>query len=414
MTKNYNLETCENYTKEGDDVYFTAGDMIFEGKNRCWLLLKGDDWDSTFQAAKQLGDTICTKFTSGCFAIIHKDKDMAFKTPEGFTMMAATKCKRLGALKVVEVLKTFFHGPHKANVTKKEKRALPAWSEMQEFFMNFDTPSFIQYLAEAKLAKKEHRLSQTQEAALVVATELKDYIKTVEISNEMVKDVVERTFTYPDEMMKLPKLVGLHYEEGKGIFKITFDEANVKTDLHLRKAIILAGFPGSGKSSAVRSVAKMQAEAYGYTRYVFGKALDPFGCLAKSGGARTIGAVAVTDLDMVSAANEKLSIEEMKGIFKVDEQAAFRARYFPGQMPEMAPRLFAVNSENKDQWFLDQGLEGCAALARNDLAALKSCNQHQRAAARSVVIFHVQDFLFEKTPESMKRDPVVQKFLQRK
>ena len=210
MTKNYILETCEDYTKEGDDVQFTPGDVIHEGKNRCWLVLKGDGFDSTFQVAKGLGDVVCTQFTDGCFAIIHREKDTPFRTPEGVTMMAATKCKRLGALKVAEVLRLFFSGKHKANVTKKEKKKLPAWAEMQEFFLNFDTPSFISFLAYAKLAKKEFRMTPTQEATLVVAVELKDYIKTIEISNDMVKDVTEQTFLYPDEMTKLPPLIGLH------------------------------------------------------------------------------------------------------------------------------------------------------------------------------------------------------------
>ena len=48
---------------------------------------------------------------------------------------------------------------------------------------------------------------------------------------------------------------------------------------------------------------------------------------------------------MVSRIKERLTLEEMKGMFGVDEAGSVPARYHVATFPEFTPMLIAVNSE---------------------------------------------------------------------
>ena len=110
------------------------------------------------------------------------------------------------------------------------------------------------------------------------------------------------------------------------------------TDLYMRKSMFAVGGTRMGKSQLILATGKKNAAEHGMNRVICGKALDPFGCLAKSNQIAQIGAVCISDFDFVTLQNTPLPIEAKKGICKTEEMAEFPARYHVGRMMQYIPR----------------------------------------------------------------------------
>ena len=87
--------------------------------------------------------------------------------------------------------------------------------------------------------------------------------------------------------------------------------------------------------------------------------------MTKSGKIKELGAIGLSDFELKSKINNRLSIEETKGLLYVKERAHIGARYHQAVFYEYVPRFWAVNTgKNEDgqddptEWFRNEHLHG--------------------------------------------------------
>ena len=138
--------------------------------------------------------------------------------------------------------------------------------------------------------------------------------------------------------------------------------------MYLSHTLFFVGKAGRGKSQLLHALGRevtnrRTAVDPSMDRYAFAKTLDPFGLLTKHGTISSIACFCLTDLDLVSRIKERLTMEEVKGLFKAEEAGTIPARYHVATFPEFVPMFVAVNTgvTNGSQidyttWFNSQGL----------------------------------------------------------
>jgi len=415
------LETCEEYHKEGEMSSFTPGKAAGT-KNRNWVVIKGngsleDLWEKTKDMAE---GTVCAAFDTGNFALIYKDKNLTLTAPEGHQLLAPTD-GRMGYMKAYEIAQKFFKTTFIANLKLKDRDdALPDFDQITDYLADYDKKKLNQYTANAKIAKKTKTCTPMQTAVLACVSEVQQFVAFMEKSNQMIYSVTEG-FQYPRDFASwLPLLLGVYWcARTQQIKQISLVDCIDKTNMYLKNLICFVGLNGRGKSELIRAIAKRLSKAHGFDKYCFGKSLDPVGCMTKSGSINECGAVALTDLDLVSLMNTPLSLEHKKGLMKVEEAAHYAARYGEAILPKLRPRILAVNATQNRQgiqwsgWFEAQGLEACAALAAHDAGAFRACSDEQQAVARNITIFRIDNFAYDQVANAIDTNEAQQHFMSR-
>ena len=135
-----------------------------------------------------------------------------------------------------------------------------------------------------------------------------------------------------------------------------------------------------------------------------------------------IGAFAVSDFDLVSGANQALSLSDFNSLVDCGADASFKARYHCDTLPNYHSRLFAVNptmrvasdaalTPDGDQgpvnWgglFQDQGHPAVARFINN--GDLSRYGDREMALLRRIVVFKVERPLF--TVDGAEIDPLLE------
>ena len=130
--------------------------------------------------------------------------------------------------------------------------------------------------------------------------------------------------------------------------------------------------------------------------------IDPYGLMTKSGKVKELGAIGLYDFELKAKINNFLSREEVKSLLYVKERAHIGARYHQAVFYEFVPRLWAINMGKDDmgnddpaEWFEHNHLEGIVRMIRENSEGLEELNEHEKAIARRIVVFIIEDSLFD-------------------
>jgi hypothetical protein len=419
----------ENVEGGGEHKAYSAHDEA-QTKNKHWVVIQGGaSHTEAFEALKKIASgCLSAQFTNGVYSLIKKEHQPALVVPEGFTTLSAgPPNSKITINKAPSLIKRFTEVPHVTNygLFENSEEKLPDFEEVVDELLGLSEKDLQSWLGNAKIAAKGKKATSMQKAALASQAELKDRVKINEIGNQMLKKVGSQAFQFPSSFKSfVPKLKGLWFDVRTNTIKtMTLYECFFGSDMHLRNWVVIIGLNGRGKSQLVMALCSKLAETYESEIFCFGKHLDPLGCTTRCHAILGVGCFGFTDMNLVSLKdNVELDFEEKKGLAKVDEDATYKARYYPATLPAGVPRILAVNvgqladgSPKYSAWFERQSLLGCAALANENLEELLKCSDDQQAVARNTVVFKVSDFLYDKAPEDAKKtDPIAQKFANRK
>lgn len=254
---------------------------------------------------------------------------------------------------------------------------------------------YLALKANAKRAKTLGDMTALQRSILCYGPELQDWVKmqgeaaSMCISRDMpgLKDWKD----FPEEFRKSPMWT---YNAAEGVIAHgELEKDYVNSREHLRRSIFFVGVAEAGKSLVLHALGRMFARRYRKSSYVFGKSIDPMGQLTRSGQMAGQAAICLTDLDLVSLMNSRLTVEHVKGLLQVYEPTHCPGRYHQIIITAYTPKCFAVNCDRLDDgtldlgsWFRRQGLVGLVALAQQDVEALKAMSEDEIAMARRVWI----------------------------
>jgi len=424
----YEVTIVEEYTVGGDIKKYDENGPT-QTKNREWIVLKGGETvDETYEKLSSIygGGVITTQFTGGIFTLVWKLKVPALSVPEGFTTLAPMpKGTLLTVAKVPELIKQFTVGTvckGDIGITETAKKSLPPIDEVIEEVMHLSPQAFLDYLANAKIKRKDKRANRLEESLLACHAEVEKRMKMIELGNQMLKDVHSQSYEYPADFEEfVPKIRGDYWNiHTRTIGHVTLHEFFFKTDMHLEYMAVIIGRTGRGKSELIKALASRISDRDDYAKFCFiKKSLDQCGAMTRTGSILQAGAFACTDLDLVTLKDDvAFDIDEKKAICKVNEPASFRARYWAATLPECVPRIFAVNigpDGNYDHWFKRNCLEACAALCNGDVQACANASDEQEACMRQVVIFKVDDMMYKpKVNSPGKKSVAASKFANRK
>ena len=165
-------------------------------------------------------------------------------------------------------------------------------------------------------------------------------------------------------------------------------------ELVYKKSVFFLGGSGQGKTLLCQALARRECIRQGKQVYFNGKGnFDYFGMLTKENQMQMLGCFVLGDFEWTFGQRERLSLEEVKGIVRVQEQAEHRARYGNGRWPAEVARLFSLNIDKDCNDVSDPGLkfakydlEGLAALARNNLTAVLGLSDDHKALARGAIM----------------------------
>ncbi len=135
---------------------------------------------------------------------------------------------------------------------------------------------------------------------------------------------------------------------------------------YLRKALLVVGEGGAGKSQSLGRCAKWACIRRGKPQFVFTKAVDPLGQLSHTGELAKSGCIVLTDFELKAARGTHLSNESVKSLFDVEEGGSILdTRYYAANFPQKLPRFFALNGclSHWGRWFQDYGQYDLALVA---------------------------------------------------
>jgi len=409
--------SCSEWVKAAPEtpVRVVVGTAEKDGRGRDWIILQGREphtLQQLFEKAKSLGDgCIAGKFADDLMiAIVHRNperRDYAVIVPEACKVVETTPTGRFGKKAVQGMIESFMKAESIGNI--KVHTEVLLLSDVITHLPIGDPMRMLEYVANAKQAKKNGVATKLQEAVCNMQTEVKTFAKMMR-GNLSIKDLSQIARTYPESFPHwVDDLVGFYYDmESK-----TLKEINLKTVLtseetwYMEYTIVFAGLSESGKSNLGDAVGRYLAEAHSFSNVVITKgSLGAFGLMTKANTMQTVGAFMFHDCKLEAYKDKPLSSEEKKGLWKVDEDASFLAPHGMATILKFVPRIVTCNSggtaERPDYgwWFKKQGMKMAAKLARKDVAKLQNLSGEQEAQIRHFIIFHIDRKLYVPGPDA--------------
>ena len=277
----------------------------------------------------------------------------------------------------------------------QELRGIFSWSRAKADWTAFK--------ANAKGAAKRGTATALQTSCLLMKEEINDYVDMLSKASSMckprvaVEPGVKEWHEYPESVRQM---VGISVDERT--LELTEHTAAEYTDtrLHKKKTAWLVHKSGHGKSMLQGAWGRLFCRRYNADQYISGKSLDPMGIMTKHGEMENKGALMLADLNMKSLMNQRLTVEEEKGLLQVYEAAHLPGRYHQAIIPAGMPRTISVNLGNRvdvlgntvpdpGYYFDYEGMPALAAMARRDAEALRNCTDNDIAVAHRCVVFVV-------------------------
>jgi hypothetical protein len=339
--------------------------------------------------------------------VLKLDRQRLTRLPVGYVVMSLDSVADAKAIR--EAINTFYMCSHVANFRAEFEivTALPSYEEMQEWLRERRGDSYANLTATAKLAIANKDANPYQRCLVkVMASECKEYFESLKTAGSMVKLVGSCPRVFKRDFREdILSLVGVRWNPySSTAHDITLgDVLDSEGNWWLTRSLIFVGRPGFGKTTLIRAIAQELTDRVGKDTFAESTSLDPFGLLTKLGGCTPLGAIAVSDFDMITLQNEKMSDADAVGLFNVEDGAGYKARYHPVQFERNMPRLFAVNPTVNEHtlatewggWFIDQRLPILDCLVRRDLAGIARYGDGHKAVLRRVIIFTVDTPLFD-------------------
>lgn len=239
---------------------------------------------------------------------------------------------------------------------------------------------------------------------MVVQMEINEYVDMLSMASAMcqprvaMEPGVKEWHEYPEGVRQM---VGTSVDERTLEFTKHTAVEFTDTCLHKKKTAWLVHKSGRGKSMMQGAWGRMFCRRYEADQYISGKSLDLMGIMTKHGEMDSKGALMLADLNMKSLMNQRLTVEEEKGLLQVYEAAHLPGRYHQAIIPAGMPRTISVNlgmlpdSQVPDPgyYFETEGMPALAAMARGDLEEFRKCSDNDIAVARRCVVFVVPEGL---------------------
>jgi hypothetical protein len=270
------------------------------------------------------------------------------------------------------------------------------FDELLDQLENVTWRTYLAMKANARRAKRMGTMTPVQASLLTYPSELDQYIAAREkMLSIMVPSSVGARFPvdFGDGCLGL---VGVMWSSRHRRLEYCTLDQFVNTRLHKLRAAFFVGESEIGKSALQGALGKLFCIRTGSSFYILSKGLDALGLATRSGELVRAGAICLHDFELHSDREVALSIEEVKGLGSVYEQATFRARYHPAILPKYVPRLMSVNAGmhadgtvDWGSWFSRNNIRALAYLAREDVGGLSRLDDDMQAIVRRPVIFKI-------------------------
>ena len=393
----------------------TCGPKLDTTRSRSEVIVQCPEIDlkAAYSKLKKQGveGIIVSKFCDGVAALIvkHKNQNIGFHG-----VVRALETGRRTNETVQKHFKSFasavcVYGDMKVK-KKKETTEMPDFEEACEQLASADSATFRILRANAKKNKKYDRATPLEEGILTYTQELNEWLACKEDAESMIFDMSKPGPHFINNFKKdtVLNLRGVHFETSSGVQTTTLrnaisqPQAPGKPPLLYSKTIIFVGKPSTGKTELVHGLSRECCQRRNKDKYGHGSSIDPYGLMTKSGKIKELGAIGLSDFELKSKINNRLSIEEIKGLLYIKERAHIGARYHQAVFYEYVPRFWAVNTgKNEDgqddptEWFRNEHLHGLVKVIEEDTEGLRSSSGHDQAVARRAVIFIVDESLYE-------------------
>jgi hypothetical protein len=287
------------------------------------------------------------------------------------------------------------------------------WEQAVQYVHQVTEQSWTSLIANAEGKKKAKlALSTAERNLLVYKGRLEMHLRPRFEASMLVRVAATVTPTigeYPDAVKQLVTL-DFNHVTGK-VEKDTLQNIMNGTKC-LKKAIFLIGDAGAGKDYLLNALAALNCKRCDLATFMVSDALDPYGAATKAGLTGQQGAFVCNDGELKSTLHGRLSAEEVKKLFNVEQVGTYNARYGTAQLPQGIPRLFSVNSSlavvgglgtqptesvgsvNYAAWFEKEGIGYVKHLLDEKADAILKLGAAERAVVRRIVVVKVPGRLF--------------------
>ncbi len=181
------------------------------------------------------------------------------------------------------------------------------------------------------------------------------------------------------------------YDSLRGTGKAVTLNDYMMTKLQKRYSCLTYG-PPACKSQICHMAGKTICIRKGLPYYAYGKAVDPWGMGSKWGILQAAAFLGTADFDFTTMRGEPLTIEEVKGLFDVQEGGSIRCRFHNAVLVAKQPRMFCVNgtTESLASELRGRGLTGLALMIEGRWNELSQQDHHQQAICRRVIVCEIK------------------------
>jgi hypothetical protein len=290
------------------------------------------------------------------------------------------------------------------------------WEQALEYTAGMNEVTWISLIANAE-GKKTAKLalSVAEKNLLVYKGRLESQLRPRFEASMLVRVAVAvkpAISEYPDAVKQLETL---DFDHVSGTVIRSTLQAVVNSPKVFKKAVFLIGDAGAGKDNLLNAVASLICRRDGFDTFMVSDALDPYGAATKAGLTGQQGAFVCNDGELKSTLHGRLSTEEVKKLFNVEQVGQYNARYGNAMLPIGRPRLFSMNSSlsvsralgnqtnesddglNWAAWFEKEGIGFVKHLLDGNAAAILKLSAVDRAIVRRMVVVKVRGRLYSAT-----------------
>ena len=416
-TSTYKIMTAPPTTGAGATKSIELGAVVAEGKGKDWLVMTGaTSIDAGYDQAMTFADAaISAKFTNGIFVLFHKDKDKYLAAPEGYQFRMASVAQRVSANMLYDTVKMFLSVERKACIKIVEQDEI-SFSAFKEHLHGMSTDEIHTLIAECEMAAKPRKgpkkeLEPLQHACITWKAHAKEHMNILRRAGNSIVFIETVVYKYPSSFLDhVPSLKCIYFHlQSKSIRSLTLKEC-LDQGLYLDDTLVFSGDTDAGKTELCTSLGAWLAHEYRFSQIEVTTALDHLGMMTKNGSIQKIGAFVWSDPDLTSCKDCKLSFQEKKKFFKVNNAADFKSRQHIATLPELVPRLLSINTglnedgtQDHGKWFDAEGLPGPAALAREKLEDILALDQDNLATVTHIKLFKIESKVYDPNNTELSR-----------